>query len=442
MALLVKIILQRRAYLFLSSLPLTLLEIAMKKNDIEIDAKTMRVIVVGDGIGLPNGYASTSRFTLLAAALDGSVKDVEIFVATPSEFFGKAMNDKPKGMVKNIKYQYALGTIIYSKHSLVRRIQSALGILYTAYYIIKNYRHDNFVILAYVFKVQLLAALSIAARLSGGKLVLELCEWQEALPTLNWHTKLNNKLFSRYATKMVDGAICISDLIYNRLKDTKKYKNNRLHLIKIPILCDTSDFSEMSSYNHEKEEYIMFSGSFSYEHTILFILESFSKLLDNGVSIKLYISGGSYNPIHIEKVKDNIAKLNLTEHVKLLGFVDRSDLINYYKNARCLLIPLFDDEVSNARFPTKLAEYLLSGVPVVTNNVGEVGEILKHGISAYMTEPGNTDEYALTIQQAMHDSKRLDIARQGKQVAMKNFEYKAHSKPLTDMFVNLFNHFR
>lgn len=410
----------------------------MKEKDIKPTADTMRVVVIGDNIGLPNGFAPTSRLTLLAASLKGDVKDIEIIIATPSEFYGKAINAEPKGFVKNIQYKYSCNTVIYSKHSIVRRIQSMLGILYTSWYIVKNYRNDTYVVLAYVRKVQLLVSLSIVTKLTGGKLVLELCEWQEALPTLNWFTRLNNKLFSLVIPNLVDGVICISDLIYDKLKKTQAYQKEILKLIKVPILCDPIDFSEVSEKPNIKESYLMFSGNFSYEETIIFILESFSILIATEKHIKLYISGASTNPIYIERIKNNIDRLGLTQHINILGYVDRDDLINYYRNASCLLIPLFNDEVSNARFPTKLAEYLLSGVPVITNKVGEVNNVLTDSVSAYLADAGNVAEYATAIQRALNDQNSHNVAKQGRLVALHHFDYKTHGKNMSNFFEKLY----
>jgi len=48
----------------------------------------------------------------------------------------------------------------------------------------------------------------------------------------------------------------------------------------------------------------------------------------------------------------------------MAGFVPRPELLRLYRQSSLLLAPLFDDVRSEARFPTKIAEYLGSGRPV------------------------------------------------------------------------------
>lgn len=50
--------------------------------------------------------------------------------------------------------------------------------------------------------------------------------------------------------------------------------------------------------------------------------------------------------------------------------------------------------VADAGFPSKLTEYLASGVPVVVTQVGEIPLYLHDKINAFLSEPGNADAFA------------------------------------------------
>ena len=60
--------------------------------------------------------------------------------------------------------------------------------------------------------------------------------------------------------------------------------------------------------------------------------------------------------------------------------------------AHGLLIPLFDDVRSTARFPTKIGEYLASGRPIVTTAVGEMPRYFEDGVTAFISAPDDPQE--------------------------------------------------
>ena len=67
---------------------------------------------------------------------------------------------------------------------------------------------------------------------------------------------------------------------------------------------------------------------------------------------------------------------NLEGRVVLMGYISDPELKHLQRNARCLLAPLENDDQSRARMPTKIAEYLMTGVPVVTSAIGEISSYL------------------------------------------------------------------
>jgi glycosyltransferase involved in cell wall biosynthesis len=42
--------------------------------------------------------------------------------------------------------------------------------------------------------------------------------------------------------------------------------------------------------------------------------------------------------------------------------------------------------------PTKLFEYMAAGKAIVASRLGQIGEVLEHGVTGWMVEPGSVDE--------------------------------------------------
>ena len=47
--------------------------------------------------------------------------------------------------------------------------------------------------------------------------------------------------------------------------------------------------------------------------------------------------------------------------------------------------------------PVKLFEYMAMGKPIITSNIGQISEIIEHGETGLLIEPGNYKEFASGI---------------------------------------------
>lgn len=394
-----------------------------------------RVLIVGDGIGIPDGLAPTQRLTMLARALKCSGLNVEIVISSPSEFPGGIeRNANAKGLVCDIPYHYAGNRTRYSSSFLARRAQSVLGILLT----VRLLNKGNFdAVLAYVRKPHLLLALRVASLLRKTRLVLELCEWPENLSSNKWDVRLSNLIFTRSQQLMCDGIVCITSEIQSRLdRQAKSLKITPKETLVVPILSDPREFEEVRECRSDKK-YIMFAGSQHYWDTLQLIVEAFAILLreDRCSEVSLRISGIPDNSATASRLRDLARELRVHERVEILGFVPRQVLLQHYHGAAALMVPLIDDEASQTRFPTKLAEYLLAGVPVVTTNVGIVSAVLKNKISGYIALGTDKEALANAAIDALTDSNAPEVAAEGKRVAQEAFDYRNHSQSLSRFLI-------
>ena len=112
------------------------------------------------------------------------------------------------------------------------------------------------------------------------------------------------------------------------------------------------------------------------------------------------------------------------------GPIPREQMPLMLKNAEALVLARPDNIQAKYGFPTKLGEYLLSGNPVVVTRVGDIPQFLKDGESAYVAEPGNVEEIALKIIEALTSHEAPKIGLRGAEVAMREFNSETESKKI------------
>ena len=89
------------------------------------------------------------------------------------------------------------------------------------------------------------------------------------------------------------------------------------------------------------------------------------------------------SPQKLIELQELANKLGVSKRCQFLGFVTTEEWQKLLWQATILVIPHPLGEFSKAAFPTKLAEYLASGTPVVSTRVGEIDHYLTDGVNIY-----------------------------------------------------------
>lgn len=130
---------------------------------------------------------------------------------------------------------------------------------------------------------------------------------------------------------------------------------------------DESDYISQLAERYKNEKYVLYSGTLNYRFGIGTLLEAFEEISDS--DIKLMICGfGEAEELIKEKQKNN-------DRIIFLGRVDRKDVLALQKNATVLVNPRQNnEEFTKYSFPSKILEYLSSGVPVVAYKLDGIPE--------------------------------------------------------------------
>ena len=158
------------------------------------------------------------------------------------------------------------------------------------------------------------------------------------------------------------------------------------------------------------------------------LINAFTKVNEKHPNIHLVL-GGFGSEKEKEKIKDLIRNLDIEQNVLLLEYLPRNEIIRYLTNSKILVMVRGNDMESQASFPSKLAEYLCTSIPVIAVNVGEISRYLTDNMNSFLIEPDNIDQLIKKCDFILDNyAYALKIAEQGKELTSNIFNYNFQTK--------------
>jgi glycosyltransferase involved in cell wall biosynthesis len=368
----------------------------------------------------PVGMACTNRIQLYARGLLKQGNEVKIILPIPLEHPDQVINISRKGCFEKVKYEHAWHTSTRSKSFLHRRWHDFLSPLYAALITLRDHPDSILLVSTSAYHILLF---KIVTTIRG------ICFFKESseLPFFE-HEQLNfwQRFYVNSIFRLFNGVIVISNTLYDYLKP--RISSNG-YLLKIPILVDVNQvyLEEVAC-----EKTIVYTGPLTQQKDgILTIIKSFFSIAESFPDYVLELTGNlSSSPVR-EAIHELINNSGSQQKVRFLGFIDREELLEVLNRATVLLLAKPFNRQSTACFPTKLGEYLATGNPVLTTNVGEISNFLEDGITAFLSEP-TVKDFAARLHDILSDlsTARLVGAR-GQALARQKFDYSVQVKPLS-----------
>ncbi len=156
--------------------------------------------------------------------------------------------------------------------------------------------------------------------------------------------------------------------------------------------------------------YAIYMGRLSREKGIPILLEAFAV----PPPITLHIFGDG--PLK-KQLQEQILARELF-HIQVHGYVDSPQRFEWLKNAAFLVFP--SEWYENA--PYTLIESMALGVPAVASRIGGITEIIEHGKTGLLFEPGNGNELQIRIRELHNNAELLsDIRKQARLKAEREY---------------------
>jgi glycosyltransferase involved in cell wall biosynthesis len=262
-------------------------------------------------------------------------------------------------------------------------------------------------------------------------LVQEINEW--------YHNDLNRKLekfiIEGPLVKQSSAAIVISETIKKRVSEI----NPKLKVLKIPVLEDFTRTSNIDTKNVIGKRYCFWMGDVDgYKNDVFFILKACAQVYSKGIQMYFYVCG----PCSIEtlsQIKELASQLKYPIlQLKILGYLSEEELNTYCNNASLFVVPLWDDERSKSRFPTKIGSFMKTGKPVISCKIGEISNLLSDNHTVLYYRVADYNDLAVKIERLSNDNELYErLSKESYDFASKYFNYLSYSEDLRLFFNNI-----
>ncbi|MEM6629165.1 MAG: glycosyltransferase [Bacteroidota bacterium] len=390
------------------------------------------VVQVGSS-GFPFGMAAIEKIRLIGLGLVAAGMDVTVINRKGTFAEDSGIDIPPKGNHEGVDYVFCSNSIYRPNSFIKRNLRKVLG-LWNEFWLLVRFKREKRLDYAIIHNREYHTVMYyiFLSRMLGFKAVWNFVELGSVLPERdNPKTRALDKKMEHVGIKKMDGILPISEVLCKFLDEHAP----EVPYFKLPMVCDFSKFTPLK-VSPDRENFFLYCGSMAYYEVIAFILEAFDRL-DPPEDWYLYMVLGG-NKEYRPKVDAKIAELRLQDRVKIFSWIPYEELIQKYKDARALLIPLRDTEQDRARFPHKIGEYMASSNPIITTNVGEVEHYFVDMDTALIAETYALDLYIEKMRYILENPEdSMQIGLKGNQFGLDTFDCIAFGKMLANFFLSL-----
>ena len=237
-----------------------------------------------------------------------------------------------------------------------------------------------------------------------------------------------------YKNKKCDGIISISQLLETH------YNSQGVPTIRIPTILDANAVEWRGKNSSERKIHIVFAGSLGNGKELLKPI--FEALSDPSIDRTLFafdVYGPSKEQVLQNIGEDHKLMNDLRGLIHIHGRVSQDKIEDILRKADYSIFLRPNRQSSNAGFPTKLAESMMVGTPVITNLTGDIGLYLDDGENGFLTSTLDTKSLVEVFHKILNmDEKKADEMRaKARREAEMFFDYRVYVKQMTDFINNI-----
>ena len=390
----------------------------------------MAIVIIGESFSFPEGNAATNRVHTYAKGFTENGITVHV-IAFNSQYISNG-----DGVTNGIYYYHPFGQKIRSKYFIIRRWYNFIKYFKVIKIANEINKKDKIIAInCWMESLYMQFFFFTLSKYLKSKMISERSEH----PLRNFQTsffrKIQGECIAYIAAILSNGIFCISQYLVDFYK-RRNISPKKLFLV--PSTVDTGRF-QIRQGSPLTFEYILYCGSLTlYKDGVNILIESFKRLIEKYPEINLVLIGKGDTPKEEIIIKDLVASLNIKKKVFFLGQLSREVVPIYLNNAKILALARPTSMVADAGFPSKLTEYLATGVPVVVTEVGDIPVYLKDQENAFLSKPGNIDAFADKLDFVLDNYDfAIRVASKGKELTNTIFNYSFQAKRMIDFIYSL-----
>jgi glycosyltransferase involved in cell wall biosynthesis len=412
------------------------------------NAAPVEFLILESRDSFPEGRAAAAAIRLVGRGLVEAKANVTVLLPKAGGSAAGTVNLPHTGLYKGIQFEFTCGTATRSPHFFNRRRDAVKGYVILWLRIIQKRMacgRKGLCVCLYGAAPFLCLPVLLLAKLLRFLVIVELCEWKPAFTsathltrngTPNESVHLIERVWSNWYHRLrvwlADGVLAISEDLERKAAAILPAPRKR-NVLRHSILVDVNEAPvERLQPDTIKGPYVLWCGEVGgYFDSVIWLLRCYAVALKRVEGLKFMLVGPLSNALK-QKLLGEIAAAGLTEKQVIVGgYVSRRELWTLYSGAVALLAPLDDSERSRARFPWKIAEYLASGRPVITSDVGEIPRYFTDGENALVARPDDEEDFVSKIELVAINPALADrIGAAGRELALRKFHYSSYGETL------------
>ena len=239
--------------------------------------------------------------------------------------------------------------------------------------------------------------------------------------------------------KAVNGQTMTSSVQLEKLNELYNYSAENIEII--PPGVDISRFrmpraSEQKIKTNLPEKYILNLSRIDSNKGHDLLLRAYGSIAHQLDDVHLVIGGGSPNPKPREiEIFDMMRKIidekNIKDKVHMVGYIGDDMMLPYYQNAMLFVLPSIFEP-----FGMTTQEAMACGCPVIASKFGGIRNAITHGKNGLLIDPGNEEEFALSMKSLLDDEVlRKRIGKSGSVLIRNEYSWEAIADRFLDFYL-------
>ena len=252
-----------------------------------------------------------------------------------------------------------------------------LGHMYSSEYInIMIKLHEDIVlVILYNMPFSALKAAKKACKGKNIRVAYDCTEWADVTDgnaVKRFVKKHDEKLIRNKLADAADGLIVISSMMERQYQSCKA-------MVKLPPLVDVEDVIwHQQLEQHEGFEFCFAGMLDGQKDSLDVIVRAFAKVCDEQTGLRIIgVDKDEFKSVYPDAVKE-LDKCGV--HIIFMGMQSHFDTIRYVLGCDCYIFIRPADTRNNAGFPTKFAEAITCGVPMIASNVSDVSSFANDNV--------------------------------------------------------------
>lgn len=239
-----------------------------------------------------------------------------------------------------------------------------------------------------------------------------------------WLTSSTRRLLVRGALRPAAAVVAVSAGGRDALR-LAGVPRRRLHLVGNGVDVDRFDVGRREAHRPAR---ILFVGGLTRRKGVIDLVDASATLrADGGPPHELWLVGGTPDEGVDEGAQVRAAA---DDAVRLIGPVPPEQMPKTYYEADVYCLPSWWEAM-----PFSVLEAMATGLPVVASDVGDVHEVVLHGVTGLLVPPGDVSALAAALHSVLVDeARREEFGRAGRRHVQERFSVRSSFAALEEVF--------